>query len=769
MRGDKPNNPDAAALGQPANVTGGNGATVPAQAASQELIPVAVRDAQAGKRSSPDPKALLSAFRRRWFLALALGMGGGVLAAVAASFLVKTPYVAFAELSINSVQEKILFNTAEEQTRFTTYKQTQMRHVTSPFVLNAALRKPEIAKLSMVSEQEYPVHWLEENVDVSSPATEFLRISLSGERPRELAALVNAVADAYLEEVVNAEENRRAGRLRQLERINSDEEEKLQTKLIAKQRLAESLHTADSQTLSVRQQLAAEFQAQLRQQFTQVRFDLMKATIELAALESGTGSVESLEFPDPIIDARLQQQPEFQRVQQQIARKKEMMERYKKVVGEDHRELVAAATELADAETQLDDLRESLRPVVLAQLRSELAAEQQVSEAGLREKISLLQTEKDHLERQLEEQKLEEKKTGILSFELESLNKKIDHSETIAEDIATEIKRLEVELQSPSRIRLHRAAEVPHIRQTSRRYKLMGVAGVGVFAVIVGGVVWLEFLARRISSMNEVVDELSLRVVGALPLTPRWITNGSSGSSSARQSSRTAVWQSVMTESIDSTRTMLLRDASAEHLKVIMIASAIGGEGKTTLSCHLATSLGRAGRKAVLLDCDLRRPSVHKVFDMELTPGLCEVLRNEASLDDAIRETPTDGLSIIASGKLNPRVLQMLALDGAETVFEQLKQRFDLVLVDSSPVLAVTDSLLIAQYVDAVIFSIRRDVSRVAKVAAACQRLSMLGVPVLGSIVIGLDDDSYGFRYPYRYGYGDYGARPAYYAQPQTR
>jgi Mrp family chromosome partitioning ATPase len=158
-----------------------------------------------------------------------------------------------------------------------------------------------------------------------------------------------------------------------------------------------------------------------------------------------------------------------------------------------------------------------------------------------------------------------------------------------------------------------------------------------------------------------------------------------------------------------------------------------------------------------LIDSDMRRPNVHKTFDTELTPGFCELIRGDVELDEVIRPVSPDGLFIVPAGKINQETLQLLAKDAAEAVFERVKADFDFIIVDSAPLLPVTDSLLVGQHVDAALFAVRRDVSRYAKTAAACQRLSMLGVPLLGAVVIGLDESSYGYRYPYRYynyGYG---------------
>jgi succinoglycan biosynthesis transport protein ExoP len=201
-------------------------------------------------------------------------------------------------------------------------------------------------------------------------------------------------------------------------------------------------------------------------------------------------------------------------------------------------------------------------------------------------------------------------------------------------------------------------------------------------------------------------------------------------------------------ESIDAIRTLLLRDASLESTRVVMVTSAVDGEGKTTLASHLAGSLARAGRRTLLVDCDLRCPAVHQLFELPMQPGFSEALLGEIGLDDVVQETPIDGLWIIAAGQWDREVVQALAKEGVEALFERLKEQFDFVIVDSHPVLDATDSLLIGQHVDAVLLSLLRDVSQVPRVYAAGQRLTNLGIRVLGAVVNGMgQEDLYGRGY----------------------
>jgi polysaccharide biosynthesis transport protein len=216
-----------------------------------------------------------------------------------------------------------------------------------------------------------------------------------------------------------------------------------------------------------------------------------------------------------------------------------------------------------------------------------------------------------------------------------------------------------------------------------------------------------------------------------------------------RNSLEDKYWHSILTESVDATRTMLLHAARTEGVRTVMVTSAVAGEGKTSLSCHLATSLARAGRKTLLIDCDLRSPAAHRLFELPAEPGLSEVLRGEANVTDVIHTTPADSLWLIAAGKCDAQTLQSLAQDAIAPVLNQLKEQYEFIIIDSSPVLPVVDALVIGQHVDVVIFSLLREVSRIPNVYAAYQRLATLGIRMLGAVVNGVQKDAYGVSYKY--------------------
>jgi len=236
-----------------------------------------------------------------------------------------------------------------------------------------------------------------------------------------------------------------------------------------------------------------------------------------------------------------------------------------------------------------------------------------------------------------------------------------------------------------------------------------------------------------------------MRLVGAIPAIPERAQRRALGKDPARR----VDWNGILIESVNATRTMLLHATRAESLQVVMVTSATGGEGKTSLAVHLAGSLARAGHKTLLVDGDLRNPCVDRILQVPPQPGFCDLLRGDSSVDEAIHGTSVPGLDVLPAGKCDTQAIQGLARNTAGVLFQALKQPYDFVIVDSSPVLPVADSLLLGQHVDAVVFSILRDVSRLPRVSAAYERLGMLGIRILGGGFAGVQHDFYEPKYQY--------------------
>jgi capsular exopolysaccharide synthesis family protein len=249
------------------------------------------------------------------------------------------------------------------------------------------------------------------------------------------------------------------------------------------------------------------------------------------------------------------------------------------------------------------------------------------------------------------------------------------------------------------------------------------------------------------------VTGLGVQVIGSVPMLSqrRWrlLANG-----------EPTDLQGIMDESVDGIRAMLLHSPKGESARTLLVTSAKAGEGKTTVASSLAASMGRSGRRTLLIDGDLRRPAVHRVLDMPLETGLSEVVRGECSIEDVIRPSRATGLWFMSAGQCDQVSLQALTKPGLAEIFEKLRAEFDFVVVDSGPVLSVVDPVLLGQHCDAAIISVVRRVSQIPAVYEACDRLKSTGIHVTGCVINGLQGNPltpgyYAYAYGYTYGYGN--------------
>ena len=211
--------------------------------------------------------------------------------------------------------------------------------------------------------------------------------------------------------------------------------------------------------------------------------------------------------------------------------------------------------------------------------------------------------------------------------------------------------------------------------------------------------------------------------------------------------------RSPIAEAYRALRTSLLL-ASATSPKVIVITSSFAREGKTTTSVNLATVLAQMGKPVLLIDADLRRPRLQKVFEGKMNLGLVNYLAANIPLDDIIQSTQVPNLSIVLSGPTPPNPSELLASDRMKNLIEEVREKYAYVIFDSPPILAVTDAVVLAAHADGVVLCVHGGYTARELVQRSAERLRQANIPVLGAILNNLDLHQYG--YAYRKSYYDY-------------
>ncbi|MBI5713666.1 MAG: polysaccharide biosynthesis tyrosine autokinase [Chloroflexi bacterium] len=363
-----------------------------------------------------------------------------------------------------------------------------------------------------------------------------------------------------------------------------------------------------------------------------------------------------------------------------------------------------------------------------------------------------------------------------LAKELDSLNVQIRQVQTAIDrlgqptsaDGKTELARLQTEmaqyrqsvttlLQSYENIRLAEAqstndvvvvepAETP-IEPIRPRILINTALAAAVGMMLAVGIVFLiEYLDDSIRSPEQIHQLLQAPVVAAIAkMSTDSLRNGPIASVEPR---------SPVTEAFRGLRTSLQFTGVDKPIKTIIVTSAGASEGKSTVTANLAIVMAQAGMRVVLLDADLRRPTVHKTFSRPNRNGLTDLmLQGSAGWSGAVQETSIRNLFLISSGQLPPNPSEILASQKMRQLLEHFSKISDVVIIDTPPVLAVTDATVLAPHVDAVLLVVDTGVTRIGAVAQVKTQLEQVGVKLMGVVMnkvsVGRGNGYYYYNYYY--------------------
>jgi capsular exopolysaccharide synthesis family protein len=185
------------------------------------------------------------------------------------------------------------------------------------------------------------------------------------------------------------------------------------------------------------------------------------------------------------------------------------------------------------------------------------------------------------------------------------------------------------------------------------------------------------------------------------------------------------------------------------------VTSASKGEGKSTTSVNLATAMAMDGKKVILVDADMRRPSVHRLLNVPSAPGLSEVLAGMKSIDEVIQDTEVENLRVVTAGPVPPNPAELLGSRAFDSVIEQLEERADLVIFDTPPCMPVTDPVIVAARMDGVVLVLFAGQTRKAAIKYAVEMLGRARARILGCVFNRVQTSKSGYYYHYYYYYGD--------------
>jgi capsular exopolysaccharide synthesis family protein len=253
-------------------------------------------------------------------------------------------------------------------------------------------------------------------------------------------------------------------------------------------------------------------------------------------------------------------------------------------------------------------------------------------------------------------------------------------------------------------------------------------------------------LDDRLRVPEDVEAKLHLPLLGVIPLAPK--------GEDPRALLDDA--KSPLAESYNALRTTLMYSTREGLPRILLVTSAQAAEGKTTTSFAIARAFARIGKRVLLVDADLRRPSVHKAVGVSNRKGLSSVLIGEATLQEAAAASDTEGLTVLPAGPIPPSPAELLSSPRMAALLEQLETMFDVVVIDSSPVLGLADSTELAALADGVMLVIEADRGRGGQLKSALRRLRNSHPVIVGAALTKFDPDRAGNDYSAYYGYDYY-------------
>jgi polysaccharide biosynthesis transport protein len=729
-----------------------------------------------GGESSAGPNFLLHVARRWWKVAFPVGL---LLAIVGAGVILLTfvpQYEAQALLEIAETPQYIAFEPRQGD-RSKAYFLTQMQLIQSAWIVGRVVAEPAIAQLPEIRTQADPIAWLAKRVKVTALAeSDAFTISYDGADPHNAARIVNEVATQYLKARRDSEASRNNDIIRALNREMAARHEAVaalrgQIGVLAKQLSSKDIAMAvEEPTPNARHPLA-----ELQRRLVTVQVDRAMASAKVEALEEqvkAAGASESAErsgamaaaplsneeqsLRDMFVDRVVSENTSVKFQTERIADKQANLDAIEAVAAQGRKSSVyqRQQAELRRDQESLEKLKEQLRvgavkqaeQYVIAKRREGAAAELAKQRAELQQLRCMLrgyQIAETNLSSEYAACQKELERASGDSLEFLFKKDELAQSEMVLDRIAARQIELQTEQGAPARVIWHQEALAPQSPVQDFPYRNASLAILIGLCLPFGAAAAWERYVRRIGDSECLRQQSSLEIIGETPRLPTRIRNTRSSFDDVRDDLE------MFEESIDSLRTALTLASSTRNVRVLAVTSAAKHEGKTSVAVQLANSLAHATNECVLLiDGDMRSPDIHRMFDIPLEPGLADVLAGGVAIEDAI-VAPSEArtIALLPAGRPQTSPHRLLGNGSWKTLIHHIPEEYHYVIIDTPPVLAASESLVLAKEADASLVCVMRDVSRVDQVQKVTERLVAAGSHVVGAVLNGVPTRNYAYHY----------------------
>ncbi len=569
-----------------------------------------------------------------------------------------------------------------------------------------------------------------------------VNVSFESHSPQLAALVANDLAEDYIQENLEVKWNETA----QASQWLSGKLAQLQAKLEKSEDALQSYAQKNSILfITAQENLANTRLAQLQKQYTDAQAARFQAQSEYSLVKAG----KIQDLPGTLQNAMIQD------LSERLVDLKRQYTQLTATVKPNFPTAVALKRQLDTVQKSLDHAKEALTQNIVQKYKAARANEKYLAQA-------------------LQQQKAVVNDIAEKSIQYNILKQKVDTNQQLYENLLQRMKEAQIQSTlTSSNIRVVDGAELPEYPVRPRVYLNLALGMFLGLGLGVGLAFFQEYMDDTLKTPDEVESLLRLPSLGVVP---SFLLNGAAKGNGKSKSlavapagSHQAAIQSSQAalEAYRSLRTSILLSASPVP-RILLVTSPLPSEGKTTTVINLGATLASLGSRVVIVDCDMRRPNCHRSLKVANKPGFVSCLTGRASLEEATIAVPgTANLFLIPCGPIPPNPAEILSSPTAADLIRQLGTNFDYVLVDSPPVLSVTDARILATLTDAVVLVVRAHHTPYDVVRRARSLLYTAGARILGVALNDVDihrDGYYGYKYSYyyRYGYGyGYGAEEA--------
>lgn len=579
--------------------------------------------------------------------------------------------------------------------------------------------------------QEAPI--LLKNLRVTRPPnTTLLQVSYRSTDPRLAADVANHVAQSYIEHTYNIRIRSSASISKFMERQIEELRAKMESSSERLARLEREMNVINPEEKT---NILSARLLQLNSEYTKAQAERVAAEAAFASTRSG--DLESVQISG-----------QGEQLKRLVDRRNEIRERFSEIkthFGPNHPEYRRAQASANELDRQIREMRASIARRVEVQFKEALAREQMLA-------------------RGVAETKAEYDAINLRSFDYQRAKREADADKQLYEELVRKIREAGINAGFQNNtVRVADPARAPWRPVFPKLWLNLLLAFLFSTLTAVGVALASDSMDTTIRDPEQVAQTLRIQMVGTLPamrnakelLLPGTAGGAPSGAASLLPARAMERQFSTYEEAVRTLRSSILLSDFDRRLRTLFLTSATAGEGKSTTASHLAVAHAEQGRRTLIVDCDLRRPTQHKMFGLGIGAGLSNVLQHEKVWREiVVQPAAAPGLDLITAGPPSRRAADLLGARMGDLI-EEWQKEYDLVILDGPPLLGFAESLQIATLADGVLIVTRAGQTNRKAVAAAISTLQHLRVNVVGLVLNQVKKHMSDHYYYYGY-YGKY-------------